>query len=44
MAARPWRASTAAIVVFPAPEQPVIITALIGFYRRPALEAAQTSL
>ena len=39
MAARPRRASTAAMVVFPAPEQPVIWTALIGVYRRPALIA-----
>ena len=30
------RAGTAAIVVSPAPEQPVIWTALIGVYRRPA--------
>jgi hypothetical protein len=44
MDARPRRASTAAIVVFPAPEPPVINTALIGDYRRPALRAAQTSL
>ena len=36
---RPRRASTAAIVDFPAPEQPVIWTALIGVYRRPALMA-----
>jgi hypothetical protein len=39
MAARPRRASTAAMAVFPAPEQPVIWTALIGIYRRPALMA-----
>jgi hypothetical protein len=39
MAARPRRASTAAIVLFPAPGQPVIITALIGVYRRPAVPA-----
>ena len=36
MTARPRRASTAARLVFPAPEQPVIWTALIGVYRRPA--------
>jgi hypothetical protein len=44
MAARPRRASTAAIVDFPAPEQPVIWKALIGVYRQPAPKAAQTSL
>ena len=34
MAVRPRRASSAAMAVFPAPEQPVIWTALIGSYRR----------
>ena len=42
--ARPRRASTPAIVDFPAPDMPVIKTALIGVYRRPAVKAAQTSL
>jgi hypothetical protein len=36
MAASPWPASTLAIVLFPAPEQPVISTALIGVYGGPA--------
>src|ERR1700733_569665 len=39
MTARPRRASTAAIVVFPAPDTPLICTAFIGVYRRPALKA-----
>ena len=39
MTARPRRASTAAIVVFPAPDMPLICTASIGVYRRPALKA-----
>jgi len=43
MDVRPRRTSTAAIVVFPAPEQPVIWTALIGIYRRPIPTPAQTS-
>jgi hypothetical protein len=43
MAARPQRASMAAIVDFPAQDIPVINTALIGVYRRPARTTAQTS-
>src|SRR5690348_6605019 len=39
----PGGASTAAIVVLPAPEQPAIWTALIGVHRRPAPKMAQTS-
>jgi len=35
------RASTAAIMDFPAPDMPVINTALIGVYRRPALKVRQ---
>jgi hypothetical protein len=40
---RPRRASTPAIVDFPAPDMPVINTALIGVYRRLARKASQTS-
>jgi hypothetical protein len=40
----PDLAGTGAIVDFPAAEQPVISTALIGVYRRPAAQAAQTGL
>ena len=39
MTARPRRASTAAIVIFPAPDMPLICTAFIGVYRGPALKA-----
>jgi Activator of Hsp90 ATPase homolog 1-like protein len=44
MDASPRRASTAAIVDFPAPDIPVINAALIGIHRRPARKAAQTNL
>src|SRR5207248_10896873 len=43
MDARPRRPGMAAIVDLLAPGMPVIMTALIGAYRRPARKTAQTS-